>query len=233
MSSELFISKKIVYSAQNILNPPDTLVLLEKNLPKSAYNLPGEMTFSIGAFDVSNLKAPKITGILATLSQNYSKVRRSYLPATTLHFFSVSERGLHSVLASFSDSDFANSKFKFDGKPVPTLETLRDISFELDFNKSDIVLKNIVTFESYGPNYEFLFAPRHNPVRSIFDKIQKFWSVSFTDYLDSKVQVDIPSQTKYVLIIPDASAPTPISKTQTKSDISLQSLVTLNVSEGL
>lgn len=229
---ELFVFKKIVYSVRNILNPPDSSVLLEKNLPISAYNVPGEQYFTIGAFDVSSMKAPVITGILATLAQNYSKVRRSYLPVTTLHFFSVSDRGLYSILSKFTDQEFLNSDFKLDDRPVPTLATLKDESFLLNFNKNDVALKNVVSYKTYGPDYTFLFAPRHNPVRSIFDNLTKFWSVSFTDSLESKVKVEIPSQTKYVLIFPDASAPTPISKTQTKSDISLQTLVTLNISEG-
>ncbi|WP_061247767.1 hypothetical protein [Leptospira noguchii] len=230
---EIFVSKKIVYSVRNILNPPDSSVLLEKNLPKSAYDIPGEQYFTIGAFDVSSLKVPVITGILATLAQNYSKVRRSYLPATTLHFFSVTDRSLYSVLSKFTDTEFLNSDFKLDDRPIPNLATLKDESFSLSFNKNDVALKNVVSYKTYGPDYTFHFAPRHNPVRSIFDNLTKFWSVSFTDYLESKVKVEIPSQTKYVLIFPDASAPTPISKTQTKSDISLQTLVTLNIGEGI
>lgn len=47
MGQEVLYSKKLAFSADNILNPQTNEVLFETSVPKSAYNLPGHIEFTV------------------------------------------------------------------------------------------------------------------------------------------------------------------------------------------
>lgn len=222
-------SKKLAFSAENILNPQTNEVLFETCVPKSAYNLPGNLEFTVVSIKLKPTQKQKIKSILWTLSQNYSYVRKSYIPVQWLNFFGTSDPSLAGILKNFSDSEILSSAVTLDGVSVPNITTARTLNFKTEI--SDKVASNRLKFSTFGPNYDFLFAPRNNSSRSIFDNIEPFFSVSMTDSLDSQIKISIPRQYEYLLIFPYASSPTPVSKSQTKSNISISSLLNLIIEE--
>lgn len=224
-----FIFKKIAFSAENILNPQTNDVLFETSVPKSAYNAPGSMEFTVVVIKLKPAQKQKIKSILWTLSQNYSYVRKSYIPVQWLNFFGTSDPTLAGIIMNHSDPEILSSIVTLDGIPVPNLATARNLTFRTE--NSDKIAMNRLRFSSFGPNYEFLFAPRNNAVKSIFDGIERFFSVSMIDSLDSTINIPIPRQYEYLIIFPFASSPTPVSKSQTKSNISISSLLNLVIEE--
>ncbi|EMJ66472.1 MULTISPECIES: hypothetical protein [Leptospira] len=229
MAQEVLFSKKLAFSADNILNPQTNEVLFETSVPKSAYNLPGSMEFTVVAIKLKPTQKQKIKSILWTLSQNYSYVRKSYIPVQWLNFFGTSDPTLAGILKNFSDPEILSSLVTLDGVSVPNLATAKTLSFKTE--NSDKIASNRLRFSSFGPNYDFLFAPRNNGVKSIFDNIEPFFSVSMIDSLDSQIKIPIPRQYEYLLIFPYASSPTPVSKSQTKSNVSISSLLNLVIEE--
>ncbi|EMJ96616.1 hypothetical protein [Leptospira alstonii] len=229
MATEVLFSKKLAFSAENILNPQTNDVLFETSVPKSAYNLPGHLEFTVVAIKLKPTQKQKIKSILWTLSQNYSYVRKSYIPVQWLNFFGTSDPTLFGILKNFSDSEILSSSVTLDGVSVPNLTIAKTLSFKTE--NSDKIASNRLRCSSFGPNYDFLFAPRNNSIKSIFDNIEPFFSVSMIDSLDSQIKIPIPRQYEYLLIFPYASSPTPVSKSQTKSNISISSLLNLVIEE--
>ncbi|OLY62438.1 hypothetical protein [Leptospira santarosai] len=229
MGQDVLFSKKLAFSAENILNPQTNEVLFETSVPKSAYNLPGNLEFTVVSIKLKPTQKQKIKSILWTLSQNYSYVRKSYIPVQWLNFFGTSDPSLAGILKNFSDSEILSSAVTLDGVSVANIAAARTLNFKTEI--SDKVASNRLRFSSFGPNYDFLFAPRNNASRSIFDNIEPFFSVSMTDSLDSQIKIPIPRQYEYLLIFPYASSPTPVSKSQTKSNISISSLLNLIIEE--
>ncbi|MDI7204462.1 hypothetical protein QMM44_13600 [Leptospira santarosai] len=229
MGQDVLFSKKLAFSAENILNPQTNEVLFETSVPKSAYNLPGNLEFTVVSIKLKPTQKQKIKSILWTLSQNYSYVRKSYIPVQWLNFFGTSDPSLAGTLKNFSDSEILSSAVTLDGVSVPNITTARTLNFKTEI--SDKVASNRLKFSTFGPNYDFLFAPRNNASRSIFDNIEPFFSVSMTESLDSQIKIPIPRQYEYLLIFPYASSPTPVSKSQTKSNISISSLLNLIIEE--
>ncbi|UZN05973.1 hypothetical protein M5D10_08870 [Leptospira santarosai] len=229
MGQDVLFSKKLAFSAENILNPQTNEVLFETSVPKSAYNLPGNLEFTVVSIKLKPTQKQKIKSILWTLSQNYSYVRKSYIPVQWLNFFGTSDPSLAGILKNFSDSEILSSAVTLDGVSVANIATARTLNFKTEI--SDKVASNRLKFSTFGPNYDFLFAPRNNSSRSIFDNIEPFFSVSMTDSLDSQIKIPIPRQYEYLLIFPYASSPTPVSKSQTKSNISISSLLNLIIEE--
>ncbi|EMN40653.1 hypothetical protein LEP1GSC085_2849 [Leptospira interrogans str. L0996] len=229
MGQEVLYSKKLAFSADNILNPQTNEVLFETSVPKSAYNLPGHIEFTVVVIKLKPTQKQKIKSILWTLSQNYSYVRKSYIPVQWLNFFGTSDPTLSGILKNFSDSEILSSSVTLDGVLVPNLTIAKTLMFKTE--NSDKVASNRLRFSSFAPNYDFLFAPRNNEVKSIFDNIEPFFSVSMVEALDSQIKIPIPRQYEYLLIFPYASSPTPVSKSQTKSNISISSLLNLIIEE--
>lgn len=229
MGQDVLFSKKLAFSAENILNPQTNEVLFETSVPKSAYNLPGNLEFTVVSIKLKPTQKQKIKSLLWTLSQNYSYVRKSYIPVQWLNFFGTSDPSLAGILKNFSDSEILSSAVTLDGVSVANIAAARTLNFKTEI--SDKVASNRLRFSSFGPNYDFLFAPRNNSSRSIFDNIEPFFSVSMTDSLDSQIKIPIPRQYEYLLIFPYASSPTPVSKSQTKSNISISSLLNLIIEE--
>ncbi len=229
MGQEVLYSKKLAFSADNILNPQTNEVLFENAVPKSAYNLPGHIEFTVVVIKLKPAQKQKIKSILWTLSQNYSYVRKSYIPVQWLSFFGTSDPTLAGILKNFSDSEILSSLVTLDGISVPNLAVAKTLMFRTE--NSDKIASNRLRFSSFAPNYDFLFAPRNNGIKSIFDNIEPFFSVSMIETLDSQIKIPIPRQYEYLLIFPYASSPTPVSKSQTKSNISISSLLNLIIEE--
>lgn len=173
MGQDVLFSKKLAFSAENILNPQTNEVLFETSVPKSAYNLPGNLEFTVVSIKLKPTQKQKIKSILWTLSQNYSYVRKSYIPVQWLNFFGTSDPSLAGILKNFSDSEILSSAVTLDGVSVPNITTARTLNFKTEI--SDKVASNRLRFSSFGPNYDFLFAPRNNASRSIFDNIEPFF----------------------------------------------------------
>ncbi|MFA4795294.1 hypothetical protein [Leptospira kirschneri] len=229
MGREVLFSKKIAFSVENILNPQSNEVLFETSVPKSAYNTPGKMEFTVVALKLKPTQRQRIKSILWTLSQNYSYVRKSYIPVQWLSFFGTSEPSLAGVIGKFSDVEVSSSSMTLDGQAVPNLITAKNLNFKTE--EKDKAASNRLRFSTFGPNYDFLFAPRNNGQKSIFDNIEPFFSISMIDTLDSEIKIEIPKQYQYLLIFPYASSPTPVSVSQTKSNISISSILNLVIEE--
>ncbi|EMS89724.1 hypothetical protein [Leptospira noguchii] len=229
MGREVLFSKKLAFSVENILNPQTNEVLFETSVPKSAYNVPGKMEFTVLALRLKPTCRQKIKSILWTLSQNYSYVRKSYIPVQWLSFFGTSDSSLAGVIKNFSDTEIASSGMTLDGVSVSDINGAR--ALVLKSPEKDKVATNRLRFSTFGPGYDFLFAPRNNGQKSIFDNIEPFFSISMIDTLDSEIKIEIPKQYEYLLIFPYASSPTPVSISQTKSNISISSLLNLVIEE--
>ncbi|RHX91467.1 hypothetical protein DLM76_17215 [Leptospira yasudae] len=225
-----FVSKKSIFSVSNILNPSTDNVLLEKDVQKSAYGLPGIMKFSAIMIALKPDRIQTITKVLASLSQNYSYVRKSYLPIQTLNFFVTGEKTLYQFIKEFSSSELSSSELRFDGTLVNDTDVAQGIDLTVD-SDLDKIPQNIVEFKTFAPDYNFLFSPRYNTGRTIFSGLRKFYHCSFTEHLDSNIEVRIPEQSEYLVILPYASSPTPVSLSQTSSKISVSSIISLNIRE--
>ncbi|WP_078124762.1 hypothetical protein [Leptospira alexanderi] len=229
MGKEILFSKRVAFSAENILNPQTNEVLFETSVPKSAYLKPGSMEFTVIAIKLNPTQKQNIKSILWTLSQNYSFVRKSYVPVQWLHFFGTSDPKLSGIFDGFSDSQIASSLVSLDGVTVPNMAMAKILDFKTQ--EKDKIAINRLRFSSFGPNYEFLFAPRNNSVKSIFEKLDLFFSISMTYSLNSEIKVPIPNQHEYLLIFPYASSPTPVSKSQAQSSVSVSSLLNFVIEE--
>ncbi|EMO46773.1 hypothetical protein [Leptospira santarosai] len=229
MGREVLFSKKLAFSAENILNPQTNEVLFETSVPKSAYNTPGKMEFTVLALRLKPTQRQRIKSILWTLSQNYSYVRKSYIPVEWLSFFGTSDPSLAGIIKNFSDAEILSSGMTLDGVSIPDISFAKSVNFKTP--EKDKVATNRLKFSTFGPNYDFLFAPRNNSQKSIFDNIEPFFSISMIDTLDSEIKIEIPKQYEYLLIFPYASSPTPVSVSQTKSNISISSILNLVIEE--
>ncbi|EMN90445.1 hypothetical protein [Leptospira weilii] len=228
---DTFFSKKSIFAVSNILNPSTDEVLLEKDVQKSSNNLPGTMMFSAMFVKLNSGRSQSITKIQASLSQNYSYVRKSYLPIQSLNFFVTNEESMIELLGSFSDSELASSNLKLNGSLVTNLATARKTLFSTE-SEIDQTPENIIEFSSYAPDYNFLFSPRYNNTKTIFSNLKKVFQCSFTDQIESSLEIPIPKQYKYLLILPYASSPTPVSKFRASSKISVSSILSMTIKEG-
>ncbi|WP_061256261.1 hypothetical protein [Leptospira interrogans] len=226
-----FISKKSIFAVSNILNPSTDEVLLEKDVQKSSNNLPGTMMFSAMFVKLKSDRPQSITKIQASLSQNYSYVRKSYLPIQSFNFFVTNEESMVELLQPFSDSELANSNLKLNGVLIPNLSTAKNILFSTE-SQIDQTPENIIEFSSYAPDYNFLFSPRYNNTKTIFSKLKKVYQFSFTDQIESSLEIPIPKQYNYLLILPYASSPTPVTKFKASSKISVSSILSMTIKEG-
>lgn len=225
------ISKKAVFSVSNILNPQSDAVLLEKDVQKSAYSLPGTMRFSVIAVKIKSDRENHITKLLATIAQNFSYVRKSYIPIQSLTFFTSNDPSLYGFLTEYSDSELSNSSLDIDGTPIPSLALAKEKI--LKSSEFDKIPENILSFQTFGPDYNFLFSPRYSgESRSIFSKLNKFFQVSFTETLDTDFRLRIPSGYSYLFIFPYATSPTPVTLSQTSSKISVGSILSFEIEEG-
>lgn len=189
------------------------------------------MKFSALFISLKPDRKQHITKVLATLSQNFSYVRKSYLPIQTLNFFVTNDDTIFSFVKEFTDTELNQSQLKLNGALIPNQVTAQNTKFATD-STLDKIPQNVVEFTTYAPEYNFLFSPRYNESRTIFSGLRKFYQCSFTEHLDSDITIKIPEQSKYLVILPYASSPTPVSVSQTASKISVSSIVSLNIQES-
>lgn len=173
---DTFFSKKSIFAVSNILNPSTDEVLLEKDVQKSSNNLPGTMMFSAMFVKLNSGRSQSITKIQASLSQNYSYVRKSYLPIQSLNFFVTNEESMIELLGSFSDSELASSNLKLNGSLVTNLATARKTLFSTE-SEIDQTPENIIEFSSYAPDYNFLFLRGITIQRRSFRISKKYFNV--------------------------------------------------------
>lgn len=77
MATEVLFSKKLAFSAENILNPQTNDVLFETSVPKSAYNLPGHLEFTVVAIKLKPTQKQKLN----RFSGRYPRTIRMFVKA--------------------------------------------------------------------------------------------------------------------------------------------------------
>ncbi len=213
----LHVSQKIFFSAENVLGALSSDVLQNKELPRSISTVDpaflGRGSYNILAVELSGLHT-KINSITATLSENYSNTRKNSNPISQLLLFTTNSDTMYFAGNVKSDL-FEQSSFTFNGIPVLNKNDLSE--FSLNGNNTANTPKNIISFKAVpdlATNEHYLhFFPKYTLGKlSTIDTLDRIYWFSFYDQFVLNVPIKLPSQAKYLLIMPYVTLPVVPSK---------------------
>lgn len=241
---EKVYSQSLIYHVERLVNPTsyntliknsaelvdDTIDLSKKPSGMSDSDYIEQQTphalFNFLAIEIT--KKTKIKKIVASLVNNFSVVGKSIIPITKLSFYSLQNRNLD-FFKNIDEPTLNLCKLSIDGTEYNSytdFATTGKNTFKV--SERDRIPTNVVKFRS--DNFKtYPFLPRTvKSKKSIIDPLSNFFNVSFSENLETNPNLDIQSQTKYLLIFPSASVPIPRSIVHTNSgNISVEILINL------
>lgn len=199
-----YISKKLVFIAENILNPTTYKYLLNEEVLKTATGKNGYGLYNFASFEPNgNVVIDEIT---ASLETNNSQVGKQIQPISSIGFYTNTSKNL-GFIKSLPETKLSEVQFSFNGIPKTSYSQLANTEYETsDRSKTP---ENIIRFDA-DLNHDLLYLP--NPVKgssSIVDTIRLLYKFSFQDYFQGTPNLKIPSSVKSVMIFPMASLPIP------------------------
>jgi hypothetical protein len=199
------VSHKLVYITDKVINPVDDSQLLNLSRVKTA--LGGKGLFSFPAIKLGNRKVV-IENIDASTSSNFSS-SKGIQPNVQL-FFMGSGSNNYDFLKSIPDLEFEESGLIVNNQSILIKDDLNGKEFT-SVNQS-LTPVNVIKFNS-TLNDELAFIPQ--PAKnedSILDGLSSIYTTSFIDRFDKTSPIEIPIQTKYLLVFPMVSMPVPIPR---------------------
>jgi hypothetical protein len=199
------VSHKLVYIADKVINPVDDSQLLNLSRVKTATE--GKGLFSFCSINLNDRKLA-IKNIDASVSSNFSS-SKGIEPNVQL-FFLGSGSNSFDFLKKIPDLEFEESGLIINNETILNKNDLDNKEF-ISINKSLTPL-NVIKFNS-TLNNELVFIPQPSKNEdSILNEFQNIYTTSFTNRFEKNSRIEIPIETKYLLVFPVASMPVPIPR---------------------
>jgi hypothetical protein len=210
------ISQKIIFQASRIINPPSDFIL-----GKSRYACADDTTtehgkgiFNIPVIPTESRKT-RITHIFSSVAANTSEISKQVSPSVEIGIYAMSDNNL-SLFDCFSEEEITGCNLSLNDDPL-TLDNLNAKSFhESNYAKTP---DNIVSFNSVSNpisanSNELLFFPYRlaNNKPSIVNKLNHVYSIAYDSNIQINTGIELPSQTKYIVLLPFVSVPIPPSR---------------------
>jgi len=202
------VSKKIIFSVEDLKNPDSSDFLLDTSFPKTVTGEIGIAQYSFGAVRLSNRKNV-IKNLSASILENYSVVGKSISPIAQISFYTAGSDSLQ-FINNIDESKLSEAEFKFEG--IPYINASDIDKKEFHYQDVDRTPNNVIKFRT-DLDDDFVYLPKaFKNKRTILDGLKKFYSISFSDTV-SIPRIKIPTQSETLLIFPYASIPIPVYKT--------------------
>lgn len=198
-----FITKKLVYEARDVI--PLNLNILDQEYPVTVEGGNGGGLWNIGIIKKPATKC-RLKSMTVSLAENHSSVGKNVRPIVGFSLHVASLPNL-SFLKELPEAKFAETGLKIDETSILSHSQCDSINMGYQFN--DQYPTNIISFSS-DIDRNLIFLPRfYKGLPSVFQKLQKFKTISFQDIFVSNESIDIPDDGDYLIITPYATAPIP------------------------
>ncbi len=210
------ISQKLIFQAERITNPPSDFILGNSRYLCSDATATehGKGLFNLPVIPTDNRKS-KITHIFSSISTNTSEISKQVSPNVEIGIFSLSENNL-SMFDCFSETEINDCDLRINGNKLNSSNLISESLHESNYSKTP---DNIISFDavnnpSASNNNELLFFPYRltNNKASIINKLTHIYSLAYDSNTQINANIDIPSQTKFIVLLPFVSIPIPPSR---------------------
>lgn len=210
------ISQRLIFQAERITNPPSNFILGNSRFscadPTATHH--GNGRFNIPIISTENRKS-KITHIFSSICSNTSEISKQVSPIIEIGIYTLAENNL-SLFNCFTEDELTSCNLTLNNNPL-SLDNLNSTSFnESNYSKTP---DNIIYFDAVNDplsseNNELLFFPYRltNNKPSILNNLNHLYSLAYDSNTEINTTIDIPSQTKYLAILPFVSIPIPASR---------------------
>lgn len=210
------ISQKLIFQAERIINPKSDFILGNSRYLCSdpTPSEQGKGLFNIPVIPTDNRKS-RIIHIFSSISINNSEISKQVSPNVEIGIYSLPENNL-SMFDCFSDADFNDCELSLNNNKILSSKLLSTSFNESNYSKTP---DNIISFNSLSNpssplNNELLFFPYrlNNNKPSIINKLNHIYSIAFDSNTQINTNIELPSQTGYIALLPFVSIPIPPSR---------------------
>lgn len=210
------ISQRLIFQAERILNPPSNFILGHSrySCADATPTERGKGIFNIPLIPIADRKT-KITHIYSSVSANTSEISKQVSPNVDLGIYSMKSNNL-SLFEDFSDEQLIDCNLSVNGDSLNHGNLNKTELRETSYSK---IADNIIAFDAVSDpvspnNNELLFFPYRlgNNKPSIINKLTHIYSLAYDSNTQVNAGIELPSQTKYIVIMPFVSIPIPPSR---------------------
>ncbi len=205
------ISQKLIFQADRITNPPSNFILGNSrySCADATPTSRGKGSFNIPFISTDGRKTC-ITHIFSSISSNTSEISKQVSPIIEVGIYTITENNL-SIFDCFSEEDITDCNLTINNNPLNYSNLASESFHESHYSKTP---DNIISFDAVSDitsshNNDLLFFPYRltNNKASIVNKLNHVYSLAYDSNTQISTRIELPSQTKYIVLLPFVSIP--------------------------
>lgn len=210
------ISQKLIFQSERLINPRSDFILGNSRYlcSEATTSEHGKGLFNIPIIPTDARKS-KITHIYSSLCINNSEISKQVSPNVEIGIYSMPENDL-SMFDCFEKSLIEDCELSLNNNKIVPERILLTSFNESNYSKTpdNIISFNAVNDFSSPLNNELLFYPYrlNNNKPSIINKLTHIYSLAYDSNTQINTNIELPSQTRYIALMPFVSIPIPASR---------------------